>query len=72
VAVPPTVNLAAIDVDRALKCCKTAESLLLRQHYFEGHRVKDMRGKRKDCNRGSDSPAAGPALARAQLVGAAA
>ena len=26
VAVPPTVNLAAIDVDRALRYCKTAES----------------------------------------------
>ena len=42
VAVPPTVNLAAIDVDRALRCCKTAESLLLRQYYLEGHRIKDI------------------------------
>jgi DNA-directed RNA polymerase specialized sigma24 family protein len=42
VAVLPNVNLAALDVARALRSCKTAESLLLRQHYLEGHRIKDI------------------------------
>jgi len=73
VAVPPTVNLAAIDVDRALKCCKTAESLLLRQHYFEGHRVKDIaRQEGRTATAVRIRLLRARRSARAQLVGAAA
>jgi DNA-directed RNA polymerase specialized sigma24 family protein len=73
VAVPPTVNLSAIDVDRALRCCKTGESLLLRQHYLEGHRIKDI------ARQEGRTPTAvrirllrARRSARAQLIGAAA
>jgi RNA polymerase sigma factor (sigma-70 family) len=41
-AVSPQVNLAAIDVDRALRCCKENERLVLRQRYLEGFQIKDI------------------------------
>ena len=41
-AVPPQVNLAAIDVDRALRCCKENERLVLQQRYLEGFQIKDI------------------------------
>lgn len=42
VAVPPQVNLAAIDVDRVLKFCKSHERLVLRKRYLEGFNIKDI------------------------------
>ncbi len=42
VAVPPQVNLAAIDVDRVFKFCKKHERLVLRQRYIEGFKIKDI------------------------------
>jgi RNA polymerase sigma-70 factor (ECF subfamily) len=41
-AVPPQVNLAAIDVDRALRCCKEHERLVLKRRYLEGFQIKDI------------------------------
>lgn len=41
-AVPPQVNLAAIDVDRALRCCKEHERVVLEQRYLEGFQIKDI------------------------------
>lgn len=40
--VPPQVNLAAIDVDRALRCCKENERTVLRQRYIDGFQIKDI------------------------------
>jgi len=39
---PPKVNLAAIDVRRILKCCKTKDRLVLHRHYIEGYKVRDI------------------------------
>lgn len=40
--VPPQVNLAAIDVERALRCCKANERNVLKQRYIEGFQIKDI------------------------------
>ncbi len=42
IAVQPQVNLAAIDVDRALRCCKDNERQVLQQRYLEGFQIKDI------------------------------
>ncbi|MDP8979725.1 MAG: RNA polymerase sigma factor [Acidobacteriota bacterium] len=39
---PPKVNLAAIDVVRILKCCKTNDRLVLQRHYLEGYKVQEI------------------------------
>jgi len=39
---PPKVNLAAIDVRRVLKCCKTKDRLDLHRHYIEGYKVQEI------------------------------
>ena len=39
---PPKVNLAAIDVRRILKCCKTKDRLVLHRHYIEGYKVQEI------------------------------
>ncbi len=39
---PPKVNLAAIDVRRILKCCKTNDKLVLQRHYLEGYKVQEI------------------------------
>jgi RNA polymerase sigma-70 factor (ECF subfamily) len=39
---PPKVNLAAIDVRRILKCCKTNDRLVLQRHYLEGYKVQEI------------------------------
>jgi len=41
-AVPPQVNLAAIDVERALRCCKKNERTVLERRYLEGFQIKDI------------------------------
>jgi RNA polymerase sigma factor (sigma-70 family) len=41
-ATPPKVNLAAIDVRRILKCCKTKDRLVLERHYIEGYKVREI------------------------------
>ena len=41
-AVPPQVNLAAIDVERALRCCKENERTVLQRRYLEGFQIKDI------------------------------
>jgi RNA polymerase sigma factor (sigma-70 family) len=39
---PPKINLAAIDVKRILKCCKTKDRLVLQRHYIEGYKVQEI------------------------------
>jgi RNA polymerase sigma factor (sigma-70 family) len=39
---PPKVNLAAIDVRRILKCCKTNDRMVLQRHYLEGYKVQEI------------------------------
>jgi RNA polymerase sigma factor (sigma-70 family) len=39
---PPKVNLAAIDVRRILKCCKTKDRLVLHRYYIEGYKVQEI------------------------------
>ena len=39
---PPKINLAAIDVVRILKCCKTNDRLVLQRHYLEGYKVREI------------------------------
>jgi RNA polymerase sigma factor (sigma-70 family) len=38
----PKVNLAAIDAERILKCCKTKDRLVLHRHYIEGYKVQEI------------------------------
>lgn len=42
VLIPPTVNLAAIDVQRILKSCKKNDRLVLQGRYLEGHKVQEI------------------------------
>ena len=42
VLTPPTVNLAAIDVQRILKFCRTNDRLVLQRRYLEGHDVREI------------------------------
>jgi RNA polymerase sigma-70 factor (ECF subfamily) len=39
---PPKVNLAAIDVRRILKHCKTKDRLVLHRYYIEGYKVQEI------------------------------
>lgn len=39
---PPKINLAAIDVRRILKCCKTNDRMVLQRHYLEGYKVQEI------------------------------
>ena len=39
---PPRINLAAIDVRRILKCCKTNDRMVLQRHYLEGYKVQEI------------------------------
>lgn len=41
----PQFNLAAIDVDRILRFCKSKDRLVLKQHYLDGSRIKDIAQK---------------------------
>ena len=41
----PQFNLAAIDVDRILRFCKSKDRLVLTQHYLDGSRIKDIAQK---------------------------
>ncbi|MBS1876352.1 MAG: hypothetical protein JSU00_24265 [Acidobacteria bacterium] len=38
----PKVNLAAIDVRRALKRCKKNDRIVLERHYLEGYKVQEI------------------------------
>jgi RNA polymerase sigma factor (sigma-70 family) len=38
----PRVNLAAIDVRRILKTCKTNDRMVLQRHYLEGFKVQEI------------------------------
>ena len=42
VLTPPTVNLAAIDVQRILKSCKKNDRLVLQRRYLDGHKVQEI------------------------------
>jgi len=42
VLIPPTVNLAAIDVQRILKFCRNKDRLVLQRRYLEGHEVREI------------------------------
>ena len=42
VLTPPTVNLAAIDVQRILKFCRKKDRLVLQYRYLEGHEVREI------------------------------
>ena len=39
---PPKINLAAIDVRRILKSCKTKDRVVLHRYYIEGHKVQEI------------------------------
>ena len=39
---PPKINLAAIDVQRILKCCKTKDRVVLHRYYIEGYKVREI------------------------------
>jgi len=39
---PPRVNLAAIDVNRVLSSCKTADRVVLQQRYIDGCGIKEI------------------------------
>jgi len=39
---PPKINLAAIDVRRILKYCKTNYRIVLQRHYLEGYKVQEI------------------------------
>ncbi|MBC7927472.1 MAG: RNA polymerase sigma factor [Bryobacteraceae bacterium] len=41
-ATPPRINLAAIDVRRILKTCKTNDRMVLQRHYLEGFKVQEI------------------------------
>src|SRR5262249_14135899 len=41
-SIPPEVNLAAIDVERLFRFCKTSERLMFRLRYLEGFGIKDI------------------------------
>jgi RNA polymerase sigma factor (sigma-70 family) len=42
VLIPPTVNFAAIDVQRILTFCRKKDRLVLQRHYLEGHEVREI------------------------------
>jgi RNA polymerase sigma factor (sigma-70 family) len=42
VLTPPTVNLAAIDVQHILKFCRKKDRLVLQRRYLEGHEVREI------------------------------
>jgi len=42
VLIPPSVNLAAIDVQRILKNCRKKDRLVLERRYLEGHEVREI------------------------------
>jgi RNA polymerase sigma factor (sigma-70 family) len=39
---PPRVNLAAIDVQRILQCCRKKDRIVLERHYLEGFKVREI------------------------------
>jgi RNA polymerase sigma-70 factor (ECF subfamily) len=39
---PPKINLAAIDVERILKSCKTKDRVALHRYYIEGYKVGEI------------------------------
>src|SRR5258708_161313 len=39
---PPKINLAAIDVQRILKSCKTKDRVVLHRYYIEGYKVGEI------------------------------
>ncbi len=39
---PPKINLAAIDVQRILKSCKTKDRVVLHRYYIEGYKVREI------------------------------
>jgi len=42
VPTPPKINLAAIDAQRILQCCKKKDRIVLERHYIEGFKVQEI------------------------------